>query len=180
MKNKIIKAILARASKHHHCENEYERAQEAKTLKEFYEVIVDNIVWCMENEIITAWRHFLKYAPQNRVRIIKKEGKDFYWKLIRWYENGKKKCEINYRNGKLHGKWMYLFRNGQKEWEVNYKNGKLHGKLTWWYKNGNKKWEENYKNGELHGKQIEWDEARQIILEENWENGKLKEIQCAP
>jgi len=59
-------------------------------------------------------------------------------KSTRWYENGQKEFEGNYKDGKLDGKWTLWHENGQKSAEVNYKDGKEDGKWTWWYENGQK------------------------------------------
>jgi hypothetical protein len=55
-------------------------------------------------------------------------------KWIEWHDNGQKKSEGNYLNDKKTGKWIELHDNGQKESEGNYHDGK-------------KYWEENYQNG---------------------------------
>ncbi len=49
-----------------------------------------------------------------------------------YYNNGQKRCEHNYKNGKPDGKqegW-----DGQKRYEHNYKNGKPDGKQEGWYR----------------------------------------------
>jgi len=62
----------------------------------------------------------------------------------------------------------------QKESEVNYKDGKLDGKWTWWNKKGQKVRQKNYKNGKLDGKLIEWFQFNgEIKREENYKNGKI-------
>ena len=72
-----------------------------------------------------------------------------------WYENGQKKIEANYKDGKMNGKWTWWHENGQIESEGNFKNGKKDGKRTWWFENGQKKAEGNYKNGkEVHATSI--------------------------
>ena len=71
-------------------------------------------------------------------------------KYLCQYNNGQKKKEGEYKDGRLIGKWTIWFNNGQKKEEGNYKDGKLDGKLIEWFQfNGEIKREENYKNGKI-------------------------------
>ena len=42
-----------------------------------------------------------------------------------WYENGNKKGQCNYKDGKRDGKWVSWSEDGKKEKEEFYKDGKL-------------------------------------------------------
>jgi TPR repeat protein len=66
-----------------------------------------------------------------------------------WYKNGKKRSEINYKDGNFEGLWVEWHENGQKWWEINYKNGKEEGLSTWWDEEGNVTKTETYKDGLL-------------------------------
>ena len=66
-----------------------------------------------------------------------------------WHENGQKRAEENYKDGKLDGPYTSLHENGQKRWEENYKDGKEDGLFNSWYENGQKQAEANFKNGKL-------------------------------
>ena len=81
-----------------------------------------------------------------------------------WYENGQKKWEINYKDGKQHGVDTAWDENGQKKWEKYYKDGKNDGLSTSWYENGQMKEEGNYKDGYFDGLYTTW-----------YENGQKKE-----
>ena len=95
------------------------------------------------------------------------------------YDNGQKKKEGRYIDGKLIGQWSAWYDNGQKKSEANYKNGKLDGKSTWWSKKGQKVRQKNYKNGKLDGKLIEWFYFNgEIKREENYKNGKICFNKC--
>ena len=113
-------------------------------------------------------------------------------KFVKYYENGQKKSEETYKNGKLDGlgtywyengqmkskgtteDWRYdgledglvtlWYDNGQKYFEGTYKDGKLDGLGTWWYENGQKEEEGTYKNGEKDGLWYKW-----------YENGQKKQ-----
>jgi len=72
-------------------------------------------------------------------------------KLTRWYENGQKSLEANYKDGDLDGKWTEWYENGQKSLEANYKDGDLDGKVAYWNIDGTINKVEYYKNGVLVG-----------------------------
>jgi len=48
-----------------------------------------------------------------------------------------------------HGLFTLWYENGQKRWEDNYKDGKKDGLLTLWYENGQKEAEVNAKDGKM-------------------------------
>ena len=47
--------------------------------------------------------------------------------MTAWYENGQKRTEINYKNGKKEELQTRWHENGQKRSEANWKNGKKDG-----------------------------------------------------
>ena len=54
---------------------------------------------------------------------------------MRWYRNGQKEVETNYKDGKEDGLVLTWHENGQKHGEGNYKDGKkISGK--WWNSKG--------------------------------------------
>jgi len=90
--------------------------------------------------------------------------------ITEYYENGQKRSEVTYKDGKEDGKWTRWHENGQKSGEGTYKSyenkyqlSELDGLYTNWYENGQKRREETYKDGEL-------------ISEKYWnEDGSVKE-----
>ena len=58
--------------------------------------------------------------------------------------------------GKKHGKSSKWFSNGIKMYERNYKNGRWHGSVTRWWPNGQKMYVRGYTNGVRHGKEATW------------------------
>ncbi|MGD2093187.1 MAG: prolyl oligopeptidase family serine peptidase [Candidatus Aminicenantes bacterium] len=106
-------------------------------------------------------------------------------KYSRFYENGQKRCEGNFLEGKKDGKWLYWYENGAKEMEAEYVKGNPHGEWTYWDKDGEKKGEgdffygtgmwrqwykgekkeriERYQKGDRHGNWPYW-----------YENGKIR------
>ena len=71
-------------------------------------------------------------------------------KAYELYENGVKKGEVNFKDGKIDGLGSQWYENGvKKQSEVNYKDGRLNGLVTGWHENGQKKGEVTYKDGEM-------------------------------
>lgn len=83
---------------------------------------------------------------------VKGEDKPFTGKRVKFHENGRKKLEVEYLDGKKHGKFTMWHDDGQKWVEGEYRNGKKDGKFTIWRKNGEKFGEAIYKNGKLISK----------------------------
>lgn len=80
----------------------------------------------------------------------------FSGKVIDKHYNGKKKLEINLKDGQLHGdskEWAF---NGQKIFEANYEMNKPVGTETRWYDNGKRKQEVHFVNGMANGMATEW------------------------
>ena len=66
-----------------------------------------------------------------------------------FHENGKKKSDGTYKDGKSDGLYTEWYENGKKEGKGNIKDGKLDGLWTFWYGNGQKTVEGTYKDGEI-------------------------------
>jgi len=103
-----------------------------------------------------------------------KDGKeDGLWTTYYWYENGQKESEVTYKDGELDGLSTYWYENGQKKEEVTYKDGEQDGLWARWHQNGQKKSEVAYKDGELYGLWTEWYENGQKAYEETFKDGEL-------
>jgi antitoxin component YwqK of YwqJK toxin-antitoxin module len=89
-----------------------------------------------------------------------------------WYENGQKQYEINYKDGQQNGLYKWWYENGQKKGEINYKDGQQNGLDTLWHENGRKKSEQNYKNGKKNGLWTEWYENEQKKQEMTYKDGR--------
>ena len=89
-----------------------------------------------------------------------------------FHENGQKRSESNYVDGKENGLTTSWYERGQKEFEINYVDGKENGLVTTWYENGQKKSESNYVNDKKHGLWTHWSENGQKELEINYVDGK--------
>ena len=69
-----------------------------------------------------------------------------------WYER---------KYGKEVSKYMKREEDGQKKFEGSFKDGKKDGPFTWWYGNGKKEYEGTYKNGKKISVK-EWNEDGSI------------------
>ena len=94
-----------------------------------------------------------------------------------WYENGQKKWEGTYKDGKIVEEWTFhydYYENGQKKEEGTYKkNGKKDGKWTSWHENGKKTIEGTYKDGKKDGLETRWYENGQKELEGTYKDGEF-------
>ena len=109
----------------------------------------------------------------------------FDGKFIRWWENGGKHQEKNYKDGKLDGKWTETWSGGRVMFERNYTDGNLDTETTFsYYDNGQIETKYNYKDTHLDGEQTVWYKNGQIKLQYNasglgkatgwYENGQIK------
>jgi antitoxin component YwqK of YwqJK toxin-antitoxin module len=103
------------------------------------------------------------------------DAEPYTGKLVVFHENGQKREERNYVDGKAQGKQEEWYEDGQKWSEKNYLNGKEHGSYERWYENGQKMLEEHYIDGQPHGKRIVWAENGKILAEVNYVDGVLVE-----
>jgi antitoxin component YwqK of YwqJK toxin-antitoxin module len=108
-----------------------------------------------------------QYQSKGRLINGKVDGKQ-----TKWYKNGQKRIETNFKEDRKHGKWTQWFENGQISNEFIYKNGKKDVKQTRWYENGQIKQDGNYKDGIAIGKWTAWYEDGQILQELNYKDGK--------
>jgi antitoxin component YwqK of YwqJK toxin-antitoxin module len=90
-----------------------------------------------------------------------------------YYDNGQKKEEANYKDGKKDGLRTLWHKNGQKMYEGNYRDGKVEGVWTHWYDNSQKKEEANYKDGKKEGLRTLWHKNGQKKLAEHYKDEKV-------
>ena len=93
--------------------------------------------------------------------------------VVSKHDNGQKKWEVTYKNGKRDGLMTQWRENGQKKWEVTHKAGKVEGLWTWWHANGQKARDTTYKDGKREGLTTEWYAHGQKAGEETYKDGKL-------
>lgn len=90
-----------------------------------------------------------------------------------FFNNGNKKGEIAWRDGKENGPVIYYYADGRKSYEANYKEGKKNGYATVWYQNGQKQWQTVFREGLTHGVWREWYADAKKKFEANYSDGKL-------
>ena len=82
-----------------------------------------------------------------------------------WDKNG----EMMVKDG--NGNWTQWYENGQKKVEYPYKDGKSDGIWTSWYENGQKQYDVTFKSGEKISQNC-WDEdGNKCECSENWWEG---------
>ena len=92
--------------------------------------------------------------------------------MVLWHDNGQKSYEANFKDGKRDGLWLTWHDNGQKNDEGNWKDGKMDGLHVKWYSNGKKNQEVNYKDGKTNGLLALWHDNGQKSYEANFKDGK--------
>jgi len=123
------------------------------------------------NDIESVFDIRLK-QERNGLVYLPNETTPFTGVFVGWYENGTKRAESHYIDGKENGLSTLWHRNGQKKSERNYKDGKEDGTHTWWHWNGQKKSEGNYKDGKKDGTHTSWYDNGQKSSEGNYKDGK--------
>lgn len=114
---------------------------------------VGTVAVCQEQRVVdfanTVQREGLRYEVNSI---------PFTGKIVRYWPNGKKRAESEYRDGKKHGKEITWYENGQKQAESEYRDGQLHGKRIMWNENGRKRNEGWFRYGQRHGEFFRWNE----------------------
>lgn len=93
-----------------------------------------------------------------------------------YYDNGKLKAEIPYKNGKVEGVVKEYYENGNLRIEIPFKDGKQEGISKLYYENGNILGEKLFKNGKVEGIAKTYSEDGNLSYENPFKNGKLNGI----
>jgi antitoxin component YwqK of YwqJK toxin-antitoxin module len=89
------------------------------------------------------------------------------------HENGQKRGEGTFKDGKPEGLATTWYENGQKRSEVTWKDGKVEGLVTHWHGNGQKAAEATFKDGKQEGPTTDWHENGQKAAEAMFKDGKI-------
>ena len=100
-----------------------------------------------------------------------KDGKLIWRTEWKYHGNGQKWFEGTFKDGFRDGLFTNWYENGQKKEEYFYDNGKPDGLSTKWYENGKKRQEGPFKDGRIDGLWIEWNENGQK-KEKNYRDGE--------
>ena len=104
-----------------------------------------------KKEVIETAVDLSKLQDRNGVWFLPNEVTPFTGLAQSFYENGQKKLEFNWKDGKQDGLATKWYESGQKKSEGSFKDGKPDGSLTFWDENSQKKLEGSWKDGKLHG-----------------------------
>ncbi len=91
----------------------------------------------------------------------------------RWNEREQKVSEETYRAGKLHGPRRLWDPDGNLLQETQYEDGQRHGPSTWYFANGQKRWETHYDAGERTGIWTQWTSKGELFMQSEWAGGQL-------
>ena len=124
--------------------------------------------WYTRNGLWTSWYENGQKRYERTYKDGKKDGISTWW-----YENGQKEREATYKDGERDGLWTRWYENGQKDYESTWKDGKKDGLYTAWYSNGQKSEEGTYKAGKRVGKSVTyWYKTGKKKYEGTYKNGK--------
>jgi antitoxin component YwqK of YwqJK toxin-antitoxin module len=89
-----------------------------------------------------------EWEVREGVVYLKNSDSPYTGKYFEFHDNGQKKSEENYKDGKSDGLSVTWHENGQKEGEINFKDGKPDGLTVSWHENGQKMMESTFKDNE--------------------------------
>ena len=121
--------------------------------------------------VVGCEKETLEYK-KDRKHYSSKTNKPYNGLWTTLYENGNKKSEGKYKDGKQDGPWTYWYENEQKKSEGTYKDGKEVGLSIWYYRNGQKRSEGVFKDDENHGTWTYWYENEQKKSEGTYKDGE--------
>lgn len=100
-----------------------------------------------------SWDVFRKDGTKSESQSYVEGKRDGKWTF--YFPDGKNvSLELNYSNGVLNGKRINFYEDGKKKQEIDIKDGKMHGKFLEWDETGKKRLERNFKNGKPDGDPI--------------------------
>ncbi len=89
-----------------------------------------------------------------------------------WDRNGKRRYEIDFKNGKYHGTFTTYYSNGQKSTQQANRNHQAHGPGRGWHPNGQRSYEISYENGKPSGTWTHWHDNGQMQTKREYRNGE--------
>jgi len=89
-----------------------------------------------------------------------------------YYPSGRIESELNWRNGRRHGRTTFWRKNRHVSMTATFKHGRLHGKRTGWDPNGEKGSEVVYVEGKKEGRELGWNGPGKPAIDGIWRGGK--------
>lgn len=105
---------------------------------------------------------------------------DHLVKEIQLYENGDKKYEGEFVNGKKHGKWIFWFENGKLWSEGSFDQNLRSGKTKVYHKNGKLYYKGKYEDGKKHGNWEFYNNSGELVNEVVFEYGEILKQSAKP
>ena len=121
LKSKGIKQATTKGA----CEDRLKRAIDAQTWSEMKNVIIDNIWWCIDNNIALPDGHY----KNNEREFTVVDGK-VHGEFVSYHDNGQVHVKCNYKKGKLHGDYVSHWPDGQIHVKCAYVKGERHGEYV--------------------------------------------------
>ena len=91
--------------------------------------------------------------------------------LVLWHENGHKKMQGAFRQGRPDGTWLTWHTNGQLAASITYREGETEGVGMRWYANGQQESRLPFRHGQAHGRWQQWYASGQLKAEMEMSNG---------
>lgn len=145
------------------------RYYETKTIYEINKIVTPDYYDEDIDLICSGGIHY--YNTLLRAYYYRRTPKDYTGNWIRWHNNGQKREEGVYVDGKETGLWTLWHYNGEKYEEGNYMDGRETGKWREWTNNGKLIMECNYLDGKLSGQFESWHENGKKKIEGKYSNG---------
>ena len=90
---------------------------------------------------------YSKIEFRGELAYLQKQENPFSGRAIEYYSEGKKKAEVNYRNGRLNGEYADWYPNGQMKRKGSFKDGKFDGLWIRYHKDGTERSRTTYNEG---------------------------------
>ncbi|MFA6924491.1 MAG: hypothetical protein WC223_09590 [Bacteroidales bacterium] len=116
----------------------------------------------------TKTEEYYKYRIESKDTVNTEKIKE-----IKYWENGSKQMEGNYKNNKRNGWWISYFPNGKKQSEGGFKNDLGEGKRIVYNENGKILYTGYYKKGNPDGKWEIYDSNGKKIIERIYKDNKV-------
>jgi antitoxin component YwqK of YwqJK toxin-antitoxin module len=162
-------SIVKQAKTDNACSDQLQRAIDAQTWDELKDFIIDNIDWCIDNDI-----RLLDGYYKNNEREFTVVNRKLNGEYVSYYENGQVEQKCNYFDGLKHGEYVLYWSNGNVWTKCTYVHGKLHGEYTSYHYKSNGQVEQKctYDNGKLHGEYVSYYDNGNVLIKCNYVNGK--------
>ena len=96
---------------------------------------------------------------------------------FRWYPNGQKAEEIEFKNGLKNGSYTSWYENGRIKLKCFFNNDELDGEVESWFETGRKRFLVNFNQGRRNGQWIRYHEKRdRIVATMNYTEDKLNGV----